>query len=61
MCDQVMNLKVPVDQVLSAAFSTVNPVDGEESIEKKVVGVVIFFLDDACLDTVHFTNTLKSN
>lgn len=45
----------------TGAFSTVNPVDGEESIEKKVVVVVIFFLDDACLDTVHFTNTLKSN
>lgn len=42
MCDQVMNLIFPVDQALSVAYSTVKPVDDEESIEKKVVAVVIF-------------------
>lgn len=42
MCDQVMNLKFPANQVLSVAYSTVNPVDDEGSIEKKVVVVVIF-------------------
>lgn len=35
MCDQVMDLKFPVDEVLCVAYSTVNPVDDEESIAKK--------------------------